>query len=254
MIELMAALSHTSYRAVPLSLLAIHAIRLINTTTIEVENFAAGSIPAYAILSYTWLPEGEVTFQDMANPEKAKIMEGYTKIAKACYIAREKEINYIWVDTCCIDKTSSAELSESINAIFAWYQHSNICLTYLSDLLHVIRSGFDEDAFIDCKWFRRGWTLQELLALKKIEFYDTTWIFIGTKHDLLQIISRATGIRVGYITGGIESILTVSVGTRMFWAAKRQTTQPEDMVYSLLGIFNVSILLLYGIGGERVFV
>jgi hypothetical protein len=152
-----------------------------------------------------------VTLQGMAVPRKSCLAT-----AKLQRHARKKKINYAWVDTCCIDKTSSAELSESINAMFAWYRHSEICLTYLSDLLHSMGPDFDENFFAKSKWFTRGWTLQELLSSIHIEFYDNIWTLIGTKQDLLHIISRVTGIQVRYITGGIDSILAASVGTRMF--------------------------------------
>jgi hypothetical protein len=96
---------------------------------------------------------------------------------------------YVWVDTCCIDKTSSAELSEAINSMFSWYQKADVCYVYLSDYLFPARkdNSLDEEFFKNSRWFTRGWTLQELIAPESVVFFNESWHDIGTKHSLGQI-------------------------------------------------------------------
>lgn len=122
-------------------------MRLINTKTGALEEFLGEDIPKYAILSHTW-GEEEVTYQDYSRGiHKSK--KGYRKIKKTCELAVEADIPYAWVDTCCIDKKSSAELSEAINSMYKWYEKSQICYAFLSDL-----SGDAdvEQALKQCRW------------------------------------------------------------------------------------------------------
>src|SRR5262245_27721437 len=107
-------------------------MRLINTSTLSFEEFVGEDMPKYAILSHTWESE-EVVFQDWANPS-SKDRKGYEKISRTCDIAKARGLGYVWVDTCCIDKSSSAELTEAINSMYHWYSRSEICFVYLSDL------------------------------------------------------------------------------------------------------------------------
>ncbi|KAI1384127.1 heterokaryon incompatibility protein-domain-containing protein [Hypoxylon trugodes] len=228
---------------------------LINTKTLKLEYFMNPESVSYAILSHTW-DVGEVSFQGFSHPILARREKGYTKIKKTCQLARDKHgLEYAWVDTCCIDKTSSAELSEAINSMYRWYQGAAVCFVYLSDMsLRLVqpKSGTSmngvEEVLRGCKWFTRGWTLQELLAPRDIEFYNRDWFFIDTKISwLLDPLSRITGIEPMFL-GSAAMVRTASVGTRMWWASKRQTTRPEDTAYCLLGIFDINMPMLYGEG------
>ncbi|KAF2756242.1 HET-domain-containing protein [Pseudovirgaria hyperparasitica] len=156
---------------------------LINTDTLQLETFLDDRIPAYAILSHTW-EDGELTFKDMQNPDplhKASFL-GFGKVHRTCEIARDHGIGYAWVDTCCIDKTSSSELAEAINSMFKWYERAEICYAYLSDVS--VKEG---DPLPRSRWFMRGWTLQELLAPRRLVFYNKDWASLGTlkHHDEL---------------------------------------------------------------------
>jgi hypothetical protein len=218
---------------------------LINTTTIRLER--ADATTTYAILSHTW-SEDEVTFEDMMEPELAKTRRGYSKIENTCRLARQRGIRYAWVDTCCVDKRSSAELTEAINSMFLWYKCSAVCFTHLEDLQP--QSG-DEEDFLEglpsCRWFTRGWTLQELIASQILEFYDCEWQYRGTKAELRYQISDITGIDLPVLENNalLESI---PIAKRMSWAANRKTTRTEDMAYCLLGIFDVNMPMMYGEG------
>ena len=202
----------------------------------------------YLILSHTW-GDDEATFQDMRNLTLARRKRGFQKIDAMCRLALSKGTNHVWIDTCCIDKTSSAELSESINSMFYWYRRATLCVAYLEDLEP--GPGIPTEAGLGkCRWFTRGWTLQELLAPSEVEFYDRSWIFRGLKTGLGGTLSSITKIGISILQdsdGDIEQQLQrTAVATRMSWAAGRQTTRLEDKAYCLLGIFGVQLPLLYG--------
>jgi hypothetical protein len=232
---------------------------LLNVNTLQLEEFYDAQIPKYAILSHTWgPPEEEVTFADIQNPTSLTTTSrgGFDKIRKTCEKAKSDGLSYAWVDTCCIDKHSSAELTEAINSMFKWYQDSQVCYAYLSDVSSAFR---DEDEWLDSRWFTRGWTLQELLAPENVIFYDQDWNELGTKHGHAVRISHVTGIDAIALTGGrVHYYVTPGLGQfcvakRMSWASLRETTRVEDMAYCLLGIFNVNMPLVYG-EGDRAFI
>ncbi|CAF9914377.1 MAG: hypothetical protein ALECFALPRED_009578 [Alectoria fallacina] len=212
-------------------------MRLLDTTTIKLSEFHDADIPPYAILSHTW-GKNESSFQDL-HRVKSKGPQGYYKIARCCALAASQGYKWVWIDTCCIDKTSSSELSEAINSMYRWYQNSRICYAYLEDV-----SIDDMENFGSSRWFTRGWTLQELLAPAEVDFYDTRWTKVGSKRSLCETIAAATNIPPRCL----EYRAGVSVAARMSWASKRQTSRVEDIAYSLMGLFDVNMPLLYGEG------
>ncbi|KAH6877076.1 putative ankyrin repeat-containing protein [Thelonectria olida] len=218
-------------------------MRLLNTTSIEIEQFGDDAIPPYAILSHTWLEE-EIIFQDLGQAHAAS-KKGYKKMTDFCSVARANGFQYGWMDTCCIDKTSSAELSEAINSMYHWYQEAAVCYTFLPDV-----SSLSE--LSGSRWFTRGWTLQELIAPSHMTFFDKDWSELGTKASLGQTISDCTGVPLGILSGK-EHFETASIAQRMSWAADRNTTKTEDRAYCLMGIFGINMPLLYG-EGARAFI
>ncbi|KAI2626038.1 heterokaryon incompatibility protein-domain-containing protein [Hypomontagnella submonticulosa] len=234
-------------------------MRLINASTCRLEDHPSPSYnegsnsqtstPPYAILSHTWgAAHEEVNFQDfLYSPDRGQSKPGFTKIRYSCEQALRDGLRYVWVDTCCIDKSSSAELSEAINSMYAWYLHSAVCYVYLADVSRVSFNGADDPQFRRSRWYSRGWTLQELLAPKRMQFYSSQWLPFGSKEDLAITISEITGIDAAFITGE-KDIMEASVAQRMSWAANRQTTRTEDVAYCLLGLFDVNIPLIYGEG------
>jgi len=224
-------------------------MRLINCTTLKLEEFFGTNIPSYAILSHTW-GNDEVSFADyIRNQSAISTKEGYNKIAFTCRQALLDGLNYAWVDTCCIDKSSSAELSEAINSMFAWYRLSTVCYAYLTD---VVKGEFEKRLAVS-RWFTRGWTLQELLAPTKMIFHDRNWELLGSRLDLSWKLHNITSIDLSALESGPPSLSTFSVARKMSWASSRQTTREEDVAYSLLGIFDINMPLLYG-EGTRAFV
>lgn len=211
-------------------------MRLINTTTQMLEEFESNATPPYAILSHTWTKE-EISYQDLATERKAGKEAGYNKFDNGCRVAREAGFDYVWLDTCCIDKTNNVELSEAINSMFHWYKNAKMCFAYLSDL-HVNENPYDiESYFPRCKWFTRGWTLQELLAPSEVLFFTASWTKIGTRTEFALLISEITGVPSTYLLG--LEIEYASVAMRFSWASQRKTTKAEDIAYSLLGIFDI---------------
>jgi hypothetical protein len=216
---------------------------------IKAEEFYGDNIPAYAILSHTW-EDGEVTFQDLQGSSYHKKL-GWRKIKYTCRQAYRDGLDYCWVDTCCIDKSSSAELSEAINSMWNWYREAKICYAYLGDINISDPSAMDEDELREqlaqARWFSRGWTLQELIAPKLVQFYTAGWKPLKTKTEICAMLSQISGIGEGALSGKTP-LQEFSVAQRMSWAAKRTTTRIEDEAYCLLGLFDVQLPLLYGEG------
>jgi len=222
-------------------------MRLINCQTLEIEEFNEESLPAFAILSHTW-GNDEVSFEIMkasgGTGGHLRDGNGYKKIKETCRMAKMEGLSHAWVDTCCIDKSSSAELTESINSMFHWYAKSAVCYVFLVDLPTNVEFGVGIGS---CKWISRGWTLQETIAPRNLVFYDQQWRCRGNKFELSAHLSAVTGIPVSVLRRD-RNIWQYSVAQRMSWAAKRQTTRVEDTAYCLLGIFEVNMPLVYGEG------
>ncbi|KAK7988359.1 tRNA (carboxymethyluridine(34)-5-O)-methyltransferase [Apiospora arundinis] len=258
---------------------------LINVETLELEHVLDHTKTAYAILSHTW-EDGEVTFQEFRDhrDDVARAKKGFRKIERVCELARgySDRLRYAWVDTCCIDKTSSAELSEAINSMYRWYADSTICYAYLGDLAPrkddgsngpQVQPDGDGDGDGDdvvmteesdtrseaapgltrslfrCRWWSRGWTLQELIAPVKLIFLDHDFKYRGTKLSLHTRITETTGIEKKILLNR-KPLSSVHVARRMSWAASRETTRAEDAAYSLMGLFDINMPLLYGEGSK----
>ncbi|KAG7293927.1 hypothetical protein NEMBOFW57_003988 [Staphylotrichum longicolle] len=235
-------------------------MRLLSSRTLTFHEFVEDSSrPRYAILSHRW-EDDEVGYKHMRKPERrglAEAKKGFAKISACAKQALAHGLEYFWVDTCCIDKSSSAELSEAINSMFRWYRDAAHCYVYLCDTPPAPERYFAaypgwEAEFTQSVGFSRGWTLQEMIAPQTLTFYARDWTWGGDKRDvsLLKAIEGKTGVP-GHVlyTGDVSS---TSLAQRMSWIAHRQTTRTEDMAYCLLGIFDINMPLLYG-EGDRAF-
>ncbi|KAI6020594.1 hypothetical protein EDC04DRAFT_404610 [Pisolithus marmoratus] len=217
---------------------------------------------SYAIVSHRW--GTEVSYEEMiglmkmAEEEREEVKQrgGYHKIIKSCEQAVKDGYKWLWIDTCCIDKRSSSELSEAINSMYRWYQNAQVCYAYLHDV-HELQWLNMRNYFSPLKhtslpeWFMRGWTLQELIAPKQVEFFNRDWVLIGSKQRLARVLERVTGIPCGVLADGLAA-KRLSVAQIMSWAARRKTTRVEDRAYSLMGLFGVNMPMLYG-EGEKAF-
>ena len=245
----------------------ISSMRLLHVKELRFEEFFDSDIPRYAILSHRW-GKDEVSYQDFLAGRK-KDSEGYKKILACCeYVmhhVRDEEseeeeeeeeegpsssVDWVWIDTCCIDKSSSAELTESINSMYRWYEKAVICYAYLKDVNGAEERNVTLNRLRKSEWFSRGWTLQELLAPEELIFLDAEWIEIGDRQSLSHIISQTTGIHQNYMISHFMPEIPVAV--KMSWASGRVTSRMEDRAYSLLGIFDINMPLIYG-EGEKAF-
>ena len=223
-------------------------MRLLDTKTLKLREFIGSDIPEYAILSHTWEKE-EVSFQDYPKPDSRKLA-GFSKISRCCALAASEGWQYVWIDTCCIDKSSSAELSEAINSMYRWYAEAQVCYVYMADI-SVVRNkenplSFKNRTFAESRWFTRGWTLQELLAPRSVSFYDSNWTNFGLRASLEDELEAATRIS----KHNFQRPRDASIAAKMSWASFRETTRIEDVAYCLLGLFDVNMPLLYGEGNK----
>ncbi|KAF2402813.1 hypothetical protein EJ06DRAFT_536366 [Trichodelitschia bisporula] len=214
-------------------------MRVINVHTRELEQLDP-RYEQFPIVSHKWgKTEDKVTFQDYSTPE-----------------AKDKKdsdnIYFVWIDTVCIDKSSSTELSEAINSMFQWYSDAQVCYAYL-DNVH----DRDLQEFAESKWFTRGWTLQELIAPWEVCFYDSSWNEFGSRLSLLEEIMEITRISRDTLVPQdsyhryipiADRLRRKSVAHRMSCAAGCFTTRVEDEAYCLLVIFQINMPLLYGEG------
>lgn len=225
-------------------------MRLINTTTLTIEEFKSKH-PPYAILSHTWGAE-EVTFEEYTQP-RARSKAGFTKIRGVCAQAKKDDCEYLWIDTNCIKKSDPLELNEAIASMFRWYREAGVCYAYLADVpdsaVAVDKRGqlTVSSTFVNSRWFTRGWTLQELLAPKNVVFFSQNWRPLGSKNTLQHPLAQITGVPADYLVGS-KPLRAASVAERMSWMSKRVTQRAEDMAYSMLGIFDIYMPLIYGDG------
>jgi WD40 repeat protein len=209
----------------------------------------------YAILSHTWGEDDkEVNFGDLKDGS-GKTKDGYRKLHFCGEQAARDGLQYFWVDSCCIDKSNSTELSEAINSMFRWYRNAARCYVYLTDVLTNNRTDLSpepwEAPFRNSRWFTRGWTLQELIAPPSVEFFCPNGKRVGDKKSLERQLYKITGIPILALRG--SPLSHFSFDERVLWARNRKTMREEDLAYSLLGIFDISIPVIYGEGKENAF-
>ncbi|KAH9888771.1 heterokaryon incompatibility protein-domain-containing protein [Cubamyces lactineus] len=253
-------------------------MRLLNTRTGRFVENVDPERACYATLSHVWdNAKGEQSYQQVLaiwqNAERSHLAsfdargeapcenaisildrpELSPKIKGFCAIARDHGYTLGWIDSCCIDKTSSAELTEAINSMYQWYRKADICYAYLAD----VHDDVDTSPYrpserllqkvLSSRWHTRGWTLQELIAPENVLFLTRTWRVIDSKLGLATLLEHATGVSAAVLTGE-AAVESVSVACRMSWASSRKTTRIEDEAYSLLGIFGVYMPTIYGEG------
>jgi len=215
---------------------------------------------SYAVLSHRW--GKEVSYDEMVQLPKmvaedryeVRARAGYQKIVHSCKQAEKDGFDWLWVDTCCIDKRSSAELSEAINSMYRWYKNSKRCYAYLHDVEQAWFPTFRNTSKFHGstgwpEWFSRGWTLQELIAPKDVRFFNKDWEHIGDKKGLATALNEITRVPEHILKNGIPP-KRPSVAQIMSWAADRETTRVEDRAYSLLGLIGVHMPMLYGEGNH----
>jgi hypothetical protein len=228
-------------------------LQLDGDSDLSLTEFFEDNIPEYAILSHRWGAE-EITIKDLTD-STSKYKATYGKIRFCGKQARRDGLQYFWVDTCCIDKSNAVEYQHAINSMFRWYRDATKCYVYLSDVSFSRSDSASssnvawKSTFRESEWFRRGWTLQELIAPAAVDFFSREGELLGNKVSLEQDICEITGIPATALQRRLLS--GFSVAERMSWTERRETTYKEDKAYSLLGIFNVYMPLIYGEGKDK---
>ncbi|KIM59630.1 hypothetical protein SCLCIDRAFT_125796, partial [Scleroderma citrinum Foug A] len=212
----------------------------------KVLEFCDDDVTEYAILSHRWIGQEveydeivELAKMDKERRDKIRQRDGYRKIVESCKQAEKDGYEWLWADTCCIDKRSSAELSEAINSMYRWYANAQVCYAYLHDV--------PDSSFPVAQWFSRGWTLQEMIAPSDVQFFNKDWRAIGDKRTLAGTLKVITGVPEHVLTDGLYGDRPC-VAQIMSWAANRTTTRVEDRAYSLMGLLDVNMPMLYGEG------
>ncbi|RPD55477.1 HET-domain-containing protein [Lentinus tigrinus ALCF2SS1-7] len=235
-------------------------MRLLNTRTGRFRWVDGPAEVKYAVLSHVWSRGEEQSYQDLlriqcnadgqdSSNEGSILLAASPKIRNACAHALADGIEYIWMDLCCIDKTSSAEVSDAVLSMYAWYTHAAVCYAYLDDVEADEDPRLPSAKFRWSRWHTRGWTLPEVIAPKAVTFLSADWRALGTKHELAEVLEAVTGVDKGVLTHDVP-LDSISVARRMSWAAKRLTTRQEDEAYALLGLFGIHIPIMYGEGAH----
>ena len=228
---------------------------LLSTDRAELHYFPRNfdATGGYAILSHTWNGK-EQTLQEVKAMAEQCRRDGtnprdfvHPKIRNCCIVAEKHGYRWVWIDSCCIDSTSSSELSEAINSMFRWYKEAEVCFAYLVDVPADCDLDADDSAFRKSRWHTRGWTLQELIAPDFLIFLSKDWHELGNRADYAALLMEVTGIPYGVLTREHQPA-EYSVSIRMSWASKRKTTRVEDEAYCLMGLFGVSMPTNYGEG------
>ncbi|KAI4947480.1 hypothetical protein J4E91_006299, partial [Alternaria rosae] len=220
--------------------------------TLVLTDFRSKSIPPYAILSHRW-SDSEILIEDISNGTYKEKEEGYRKLQFCAKRAAQDELQYFWIDTCCIDRWNNNERSKAINSMFRWYKNAARCYVFLSDMstpsaTEPIQRSDWEASFRASAWFTRGWTLQELIAPVSVDFFSCEGQRIGDKTSLDQLIHETTSIPLRALRNC--SLDDFPTSERERWAENRRTKEEEDIVYCLLGILGVSMPTVYGEGEE----
>lgn len=235
-------------------------MRLLNVHSLEFEEHHP-PIPPYAIASHRWKRSTEASIEDVRTKSNTEQV-GYKKVEDFAEYVRSRVtyVQWLWIDTCCIDQKSSQEVSEAINSMFEWYRNAEVCLAYLAD----VETTTNAEDFRRSEWFGRGWTLQELLAPRTVVFLSKDWRVIGHKgtgrgksgieldsgpslDDDVVARTRIPNI----VVKDFERSEDFDVGEKLEWIAGRETTRAEDMSYSLLGIFDIGMNVRYGEGKDK---
>jgi hypothetical protein len=249
-------------------------MRLINVYTLELRDFVQ-DVPEYVTASHRWKEGEEANMHDVRNKVNTD-KSGYQKMEGFARFIREQlqaeGIEWLWIDTCCIDQSNPAEVTEAVNSMFCWYSNAALCVAYLADVDEATeqstlgkrhadgqRKVDSPRTFEACEWFRRGWTLQELLAPSLVIFLSSTWEVIGHKGDCEGLLGAGPALepqisRIAHIPEDVlrdySNSKRITLEQKLAWTAGRQTKKDEDMYYSLLGLFDVRMWLCYGEGAQ----
>ncbi|KAF4814742.1 Vegetative incompatibility protein HET-E-1 [Colletotrichum siamense] len=228
-------------------------MKLVHTATLQAFAFSYPPPVQYAILSHTWSSPQDDEWLHYDSEDNESNSSRDEIVRKVCHLASAHELDFVWIDALCIDKSSSADVSTTINLLPKYLERAAICFAFLDDLPCGVSAPCRE-TWAQCRFWRRTWTLQELVLPPRVQFYDASWHLRGghTSQTLHPLISGITGIDEDVLCRQ-RSLQHTSVARKMSWAAFKEASNPEDLVYSLLGLFDVCMPIIYGEGKSRAF-
>lgn len=199
-------------------------IRLLNTETLRLEVMSFSQVEGkYAVLSYTHTTTG--------------------MFRKATAKAYEDSLRYIWATTPFEEQEQGEEKPEyTRRSLPMWLKGAAVCYVYLADF-SLEDNDLSLPSLLRSIWFNRAWHLQDLLLPERVSFFDRQWHFLGAKSDLASHIEKVAGISEAYLTGDFRM---ACIAEKMSWVARRHAAVAEDMVFCMLGIFEVEIRQDYG--------
>ncbi|KAK2742724.1 het and ankyrin domain protein [Colletotrichum kahawae] len=228
-------------------------MRLLHCLQQKIYHFTYPPSVQYAIFSHTWSSPHDDEWLSYTPAGQRSHSTKQDIIRRVCNLALSHNLQYVWIDEACIDKSSSADVSETINSLPKYFQRATICFAFLVDLPCGTAVPC-RDTWARCQFWTRAWTLQELILPSNLQFYDAQWHLRGERSSehLHSLISGITGIDED-ILNHERTLDQASVARKMSWAACRRSFSPEDLAYSLLGLFGVCMPIVFGEGEERAF-
>ncbi|KAI9164067.1 Vegetative incompatibility protein [Paramyrothecium foliicola] len=253
-------------------------MKFLHTTSLQPVSWLDRPPSEYAIFSYHYWNAQSTRPSIITNSNRTPALAGTENgdldsdkaqfdknVAQACDQARIRNIDYIWIYALCVNAVSSADINEAVVGSFRLIWDAALCIVHLSDLTPLPEGGEAKsleglDTEISrCRWFTRGWTLQELVAARSVEFFDSGWNHRFSKNPLsarplLEEVSRISNVDASVLAQR-ETLFLTSLGRRIWWAARRETSRPEDVAYCLVGICGIQGQLTprYGEGGHSAF-
>lgn len=216
----------------------------------------------YVMLSHKWLDYNEPHYKEVKGIAVYKLKDtpGHVKLKTFCSIVHsEFGLRWAWSDTCCIDQENNVVLQESLIAMFAWYRGSYITLVYLPDVSSQDVLSQSEDVSLqNSVWNKRAWTYQEYVAAETIRFYTKDWkpypgLILENHKDEPSIISQMEQVsKLSAEQLAVSQPSIKRVREKLYMASKREAKYVEDIAYSLFGVFNTSIPIMYGEGTRAV--
>lgn len=205
------------------------------------------SLPPYATFSHV-IDEIGAPLEDFARIKRELCSDIVKILIRACVQARDAGFTWLWNYAACVDRNSCAAQSEAINSLAQIYRNCGRSIIYLEDL----KSKLVEDEEVvermaECRWIRNVWAIPQIVFSRVAFFYSSDWSLIGTKKSLLPYLSSRMGIDQEVLEDS-DSLEEFSLARRMSWASDMTASRVEDFAYALVGLFDVSMSILYGEG------
>lgn len=229
---------------------SLSQMRLINTYTLQPCEFTV-SLPPYATFSHV-IDEIGAPFEDFAHIKRELCCDIFKILVRACVQARDAGFAWLWNYAACVDRNSCAAQSEAINSLAQIYRNCGRSIIYLGDLnSKLVEDEEVVERIAECRWMRNIWAIPQIIFSGAAYFYSSDWSLIGTKASLISHLSSIMGIDEPVLEDS-NLLEEYSLARRMSWASEMTASRVEDFAYALVGLFDVSMSILYG-DGQKAF-